>query len=81
MQGRAKGPATDERTKSRGCGQDQAARATKYIEFHGGVRLPHEYLPARSLHVTGSAAAAGCRKQVWLTGKKLRQLVQIQIEV
>ncbi len=39
------------------------------------------YLPARRLHVTGSAAAAGCRKQVWLTGKKLRQLVQIQIEV
>jgi hypothetical protein len=38
-------------------GRTQAARATKYIEFHGGVRLPHVYLPARSLHSTESAAS------------------------
>ena len=61
-------------------GKTQAAKATKYIEFHGGVRLPHVYLPAHSLHITGEALrAAGCRKQVRLTGRKLRQLVQIQI--
>ena len=37
-------------------GRTQAARATKYIEFHGGVRLPHVSLSARSLHITESAA-------------------------
>jgi hypothetical protein len=36
-------------------GRTQSARATKYIEFHGGVRLPHVYLPARSLHITERA--------------------------
>jgi hypothetical protein len=25
---------------------------TKYIKFHGGVKLPHVYLPARSFHTT-----------------------------
>ncbi len=40
-------------------------RATQYIEFHGGVRLPHVYLPARSLHIYGTCrvwqvAASGC---------------------
>jgi hypothetical protein len=30
-------------------GRTQSARATKYIEFHGSVRLPHVYLPAHSL--------------------------------
>jgi hypothetical protein len=63
-------------------GRTQSARATKYIEFHGSVRLPHVYLPAHSLHTTERALqAAGCRKQVRLTGRKLRQLVQIQIGV
>jgi hypothetical protein len=64
-------------------GSTQSARATKYIEFHGSVRLPHVYLPAHSLHITERALqrpAASCRKQVRLTGRKLRQLVQIQIE-
>jgi hypothetical protein len=62
-------------------GRTQAARATKYIEFHGGMRLPHVYLPAHSLHITGEVPqAAGCRKQAQLTGRKLRQLVQIQIQ-
>jgi hypothetical protein len=37
-------------------GRTQSARATKYIEFHGGVRLPHVYLPARSLHHIESTA-------------------------
>jgi hypothetical protein len=65
-------------------GRTQSARATKYIEFHDGVRLPHVYLPAHSLrclHITERALqpAASCRKQVRLTGRKLRQLVQIQI--
>jgi hypothetical protein len=32
-------------------GRTQTARATKYIEFYGGVRLPHVYLPAHSLHI------------------------------
>ncbi len=61
-------------------GRTQSARATKYIEFHGSVRLPHVYLPARGLHITerALAAAASCRKQVRLTVRKLRQLVQIQ---
>jgi hypothetical protein len=50
-------------------GRTQAARATKYIEFHDGVRLPHVYLPAHSLHITERALqAAGCRKQVRLQG-------------
>jgi hypothetical protein len=31
-------------------GRTQPAKATKYIEFHSGVRLPHVYLPAHSLH-------------------------------
>jgi hypothetical protein len=39
-------------------GRTQAARATKYIEFHGGVRLPHVYLPARSLHNLHSTESA-----------------------
>jgi len=61
-------------------GWTQSARATKYIEFHGGVRLPHVYLPARSLRILPSVPrVAGRRKRVWLTGRKLRQLVQIQI--
>ena len=40
-------------------GRTQAARLTKYIEFHGGVRLPRVYPPARSLHwhITESAAS------------------------
>jgi hypothetical protein len=38
-------------------GRTQTARATKYIEFHGGVRLPHVYLPAPTLHITESAAS------------------------
>ena len=33
----------------------QSARAANYIEFHGGGRLPHVYLPARSLHNTERA--------------------------
>jgi hypothetical protein len=36
-------------------GRTQSARATKYIEFHGSVRLPHVYLPARGLHITERA--------------------------
>ena len=39
-------------------GRTQSARATKYIEFHGSVMLPHVYLPAHSLrclHITESA--------------------------
>jgi hypothetical protein len=38
-------------------GRTQSARATKYIEFHSGVRLPHVYLPGdtRSLHNTERA--------------------------
>ena len=79
--GRPKGRLPTRGQGAAAVGRTQPARATKYIEFHGGVRLPYEYLPARSLHVTGSAAAAGCRKQVWLTGRKLRPLMQIQIEV
>ncbi len=44
-------------------GRTQAARATKYIEFHGGVRLPHVYLPAQSLHILRSVPReAGCRE-------------------
>jgi len=44
-------PSTDEQKRSRGCGQDPG-RVTKYIKFHGGVKLPHVYLPARSFHTT-----------------------------
>ena len=58
-------------------GRTQSARATKYIEFHGSVRLPHVYLPARSLHITERALQR--LVAVRLTGKKLRQLVRIQI--
>ena len=36
-------------------GRTQSAGATKYIEFHGSVTLPHVYLPARSLHITERA--------------------------
>jgi len=36
-------------------GRTQSARTTKYIEFHASVRLPHVYLPARSLHITERA--------------------------
>jgi hypothetical protein len=36
-------------------GRTQSAGATKYIEFHGGVGLPHVYLQARSLHNTERA--------------------------
>jgi hypothetical protein len=42
-------------------GRTQSARATKYIEFHGSVRLPHVYLAAHSLrrlHITERALAA-----------------------
>jgi hypothetical protein len=31
-------------------GGTQSARAKKCIEFHGGVRLRHVYLPTRCLH-------------------------------
>jgi hypothetical protein len=58
-------------------GMTQSARATKYIEFHGGVRLPHvqRVSPGAKLaQHRESAAAASCRKQVRLTGRKLRQL-------
>ena len=30
-------------------GRTHSARATKYIEFHGSVRLPHVYLPGALL--------------------------------
>jgi hypothetical protein len=33
----------------------QSARATKYIEFHDSVKLPHVYLPAHNLHNTERA--------------------------
>jgi hypothetical protein len=61
----------------------QSARARKYIEFHGGVRLPHVYLPAHSLHTPRALQrlVAASSKQVRLTGMKLRQLVQIQLGV
>ena len=65
-------------------GKTQSARATKYIEFHGSVREVCEVATrvspgAQLAQHRESAAAASCRKQVRLTGRKLRQLVQIHI--
>jgi hypothetical protein len=96
--GRGKGPATVKRTRTRDLtvGWTQSARATKYIEFHGGVRLSYVYLPARSLHTPRAlqrlVAASMCmfitagpktKLFAWggvrFTGRKLRELVQIQI--
>jgi hypothetical protein len=51
------GPKGRQQTSGQGAaaeGRTQAARVTKYIEVHGGVRLPHEYLPAHGLHILRS---------------------------
>jgi hypothetical protein len=60
------GPKGRQPTRGQGASavvRTQAARAKKYIEFHGGVRLPHVYLPARSLRCLRRALrAAGCRE-------------------
>jgi hypothetical protein len=78
--GRAKGPAIVERTRSRGLGS--AARATKYIEFHGGVRL-HTYISRRAV-CTHRECCSGWFPQAGATHgevcrRKIRQLVKIQI--
>jgi hypothetical protein len=62
-------------------GRTQSARETKCIEFHGIVRLPRVSPGAQLAPHRESAAAASCRKQVRLTGRKVWQLVQIEIGV
>ena len=76
-------PSRDQRTRSRGCGQDPVRKGD---EVHGVSRqceVATRVSPGAQLavlaHHRESAAAASCRKQVRLTGRKLSQLVQIQI--
>jgi hypothetical protein len=73
------GPATDERTRSRGCGQDPACKGDEVHRISQRCEIATRVSPGAQLAHTESAAAAGCRKQVRLPGRKLRQLVQIQI--
>jgi len=52
---RCPGPRSPGPTRRQGIAavvRNRAARVTKYIEFQGGMGLPHVYLPARSLHTT-----------------------------
>jgi hypothetical protein len=78
--GRAKGPAAIERTRSRGCGQDPVRKGDEVHRVSRQCEVATRVSPGAQLaHHRESAAAASCRKQVRLTGRKLRQLVQIQI--
>jgi hypothetical protein len=77
--GRSKGPATVERTRSRGCGQDLVCKGDEVHRVSRRCEVATRVSPGAQLVHTESAAAAGCRKLVRLTGRKLRQLVQIQI--
>jgi hypothetical protein len=59
------GPRSPALTSEQGAaavGRTRAARATKYIEFHGGVRWPHVYFPARRLHSTEKRVRAAGRR-------------------
>jgi hypothetical protein len=79
--GRAKGPAAIERTRSRGCGQDPVRKGDEVHRVSRQCEVATRVSPGAQLaHHRESAAAASCRKQVRLTGRKLRQLVQIQIQ-
>jgi hypothetical protein len=81
MPGRAKGRAIVERTRSRGCGQSPVRKGDEVHRVSRRCEVPTRVSPGALLAHTESAAAAGSRKQVRLTGRKLRQLVQIQIGV
>jgi hypothetical protein len=61
-------------------GRTQDVRATKYIEFHGSVRLPYVYLQARSLYIYGERSERLVAAVGAVHGKKLLRLVQIQID-
>jgi hypothetical protein len=78
--GRAKWPAVVEKTRSRCCGQDPVRKGDEVHRVSRQCEVATRVSPGSQLaHHRESAAAASCRKQVWLTGRKLRQLVQIQI--
>ena len=77
---RAQGPATDERTRSLGCGQDLDRKGEEVHRVSRRCEVTTRVSPGAQLaHHRESAAAASCRKQVRLTGRKLRQLVQIHV--
>jgi hypothetical protein len=79
-EGRAIGPATDERTERRGCGQDPVRKGDEVHRVLRRCEVATSVSPGVQLvQHRESAPAAGCRKQVRLTGRELRQLVQIQI--
>ena len=80
MPGRAKGPAAVERTRSRGGGQDPVRKGDEVHRVSQRCEVATRVSPGAQLaHHRESAAAASCHKQVWLTGRKLRQLVQIHV--
>jgi hypothetical protein len=79
--GRAKGRAAIERTRSHGCGQNPVRKGDEVHRVSRQCEVATRVSPGAQLavlaHHPESAAAASCRKQVRLTGRKLRQLVQI----
>ena len=80
MPGQAKGPAAVERTRSRCCGQDPVRKGDEAHLVSRQCEVATRVSPGAQLaQHRESAAAARCRKQVRLTRRKLRQVVQIQI--